>query len=231
MRLATRGFIAVLALLCAAAICDTADQAGKKTKSTREKLMNPALLKEKAPDVFQAQFDTSKGVFAIEVVRAWAPNGADRFYNLVKNGYYNNCRFFRVLTGAIAQFGINGDPQINTVWRQSRIQDDPVVESNKRGYVSFAKATEPNSRTTQVFINYRDNSQLDATGFAPFGKVVVGIDVVESLYYEYGEGAPKGNGPVQSRIQLEGNAYLAKEFPKLDLIKSATIVKAPPAGK
>lgn len=196
--------------------------------TTKEKLMNPAALKEKAPETFRAKFDTTKGVFTVEVTRAWAPNGADRFYNLVKNGYYDGCRFFRVISGFMAQFGISGDPALNTAWRQARIPDDPVVQSNKRSFVTFAMAG-PNTRTTQLFINYADkNSMLDGQGFPPFGKVVEGMDVVDGLFSEYGEGAPRGQGPDQGRVQMEGNAYLEKAFPKLDWIKSATLVAAAP---
>lgn len=196
---------------------------------TKEKLMNPAKLTEKAPDVYQAKFDTSRGTFVIEVKREWAPNGADRFFNLVKNGYYDNCRFFRVISGFMVQFGINGDPALNKAWREARIPDDPVKQSNTRGMVTFATGG-PNTRTSQVFINFVDrNSFLDGQGFSPFGKVVEGMDVVDALYAEYGEGAPSGRGPEQGRLQMEGNAYLEKSFPKLDFVKSATIVaeKAP----
>lgn len=190
-----------------------------------EKLMNPAQLNETAPAKYQARFETSKGEFVIEVTRDWAPNGADRFYNLVKNGYYDGVRFFRVIEGFMAQFGINGDPKLNKVWRMSNIKDDPVKQSNRRGYVTFAMSSAPNSRTTQVFINFNDrNSQLDASGFAPFGRVIKGMDVVDSLYSGYGEGAPSGKGPDQSLVQTQGNAYLEKNFPKLDYVKHATIV-------
>jgi peptidyl-prolyl cis-trans isomerase A (cyclophilin A) len=192
--------------------------------ASKAALKNPAALTEKAPDVYRAKFDTSAGGFVIEVHRDWAPNGADRFYNLVKNGYYDGARFFRVISGFMAQFGINGDPALNTVWRQARIPDDPVKQSNKRGYVSFATSG-PNSRTTQVFINYSDaNAQLDASGFAPFGRVVQGMGTVEALYSEYGEGQPRGKGPSQAEAQMQGNAYLMKSFPRLDYVKTATIV-------
>jgi peptidyl-prolyl cis-trans isomerase A (cyclophilin A) len=187
--------------------------------------MDPAQLTEKAPDAYKAKFDTSKGAFVIDVKREWSPAGADRFYNLVKNGYYNNCRFFRVISGFMVQFGINGDPKLNAVWRQARIQDDPVKQSNTRGYVSFAAAG-PNSRTTQVFINFGNNARLDGMGFAAFGQVTEGMDIVDSLYAEYGEGAPSGKGPEQGRIQTEGVEYLAKSFPQLDYIKLAVIVSA-----
>ena len=187
-------------------------------------LSNPASLNAQAPATYKAKFDTSKGAFVIEVHRAWAPRGADRFYNLVKNGFYDNARFFRVLNGFMAQFGINGDPKLMTVWRQARIPDDAVKMSNTHGTISFATAG-PNTRTTQVFINYGDNSSLDRMGFAPFGKVISGMNVVDKLYSGYGEGAPQGSGPDQSKIQMEGNSYLKASFPRLDYIKKATIVR------
>jgi peptidyl-prolyl cis-trans isomerase A (cyclophilin A) len=160
----------------------------------------------------------------IEVHHDWAPNGADRFYNLVKNGFYDNARFFRVISGFMVQFGINGDPKLSSVWREARIKDDPVKQSNGRGYITFATAG-PNTRTTQVFINFADNAALDRQGFAPFGQVVSGMNVVDALYAEYGEGGSGGRGPEQDRIQREGNAYLAGSFAKMDYIKKATIVK------
>ena len=197
---------------------------GAQTLSWAGDLSNPASLNEKAPDVYKVKFDTSHGTFEIEVHRDWAPNGADRFYNLVKNGFYNDTRFFRVIKGFMVQFGISGNPKISQVWRNANIPDDPVEESNLRGFVTFATAG-PNTRTTQVFINYGDNPSLDGQGFAPFGKVIWGLDVVQHLYSNYGEGAPRGEGPDQSRVQTEGNAYLQKNFPQLDYIKKATIEK------
>jgi peptidyl-prolyl cis-trans isomerase A (cyclophilin A) len=197
---------------------------GAQTLSWAGDLSNPASLNEKALDVYKVKFDTSQGTFEIEVHRDWAPNGADRFYNLVKNGFYNDTRFFRVIKGFMVQFGINGDPKISQVWRNANVADDPVEESNLRGFVTFATAG-PNTRTTQVFINYGDNPSLDGQGFAPFGKVISGLDVVQHLYSNYGEGAPRGEGPDQSRVQTEGNAYLQKNFPQLDYIKKATIEK------
>jgi peptidyl-prolyl cis-trans isomerase A (cyclophilin A) len=185
-------------------------------------LANPAALNEKAPADFKAKFDTSKGAFVIEVHRDWAPNGADRFYNLVKNGFFDNARFFRVISGFMVQFGINGDPKIAAAWQDANIKDDPVKQSNQRGFVTFATAG-PNTRTTQVFINFDDNSALNSRGFAPFGQVVSGMDVVDQLFSGYGEGAPNGEGPEQGRLQSQGNAYLAKDFPKLDFIRKATI--------
>ncbi len=185
-------------------------------------LANPASLNAKAPPTYKARFDTSKGTFVIEVHRAWAPRGADRFYNLVKNGFYDNVRFFRVLSGFMAQFGINGDPKLMAKWRVARISDDPVKQSNTRGMISFATAG-PGTRTTQVFINFGNNSSLDRMGFAPFGQVVSGMNVVDALYAGYGEGAPNGRGPDQGRMQMEGNAYLKGNFKKLDYVKKATI--------
>ena len=186
-------------------------------------LANPATLREQAPATYKVKFDTSKGPFIVEVHRDWAPLGADRFYNLVKNGFFNNARFFRVISGFMVQFGINGDPAISSQWRSARINDDSVKKSNGRGLITFATAG-PNTRTTQVFINYADNAALDGQGFAPFGQVTSGMNVVDALYSGYGEGAPSGSGPEQGRVQSEGNAYLTSSFPKLDYIKSATVV-------
>jgi peptidyl-prolyl cis-trans isomerase A (cyclophilin A) len=185
-------------------------------------LADPASLNEKAPAVYKAKFDTSKGPFVIEVNRDWAPNGADRFYNLVKNGFYNDTRFFRVIPGFMVQFGINGDPNVAAAWRDANIKDDPVKQSNARGMITFATAG-PNTRTTQVFINFDNNAGLDGQGFSPFGKVVSGMEVVDSLYGGYGEGAPGGKGPDQGLIQQHGNAYLQEAFPRLDYVKQATI--------
>jgi len=189
-----------------------------------QNLGNPAALNEQAPAVYKVNVDTSRGSFVIEVHRDWAPLGADRFYNLVKNGFYDNDRFFRVIAGFMVQFGINGDPKVSAVWREARIKDDPVRQANQRGYISFATAG-PNTRTTQVFINFGDNRALDRMGFAPFGRVVSGMDAVDALYSGYGEGAPSGNGPDQQRVQSQGNAYLTKDFAKLDYIKKASIAQ------
>ena len=191
-------------------------------------LKNPGALKEMAPATYRVNFDTSAGAFVVEVHRDWAPNGADRFYNLVKNGYYDNVRFFRVIPGFMVQFGINGDPALNTVWQPARIPRDPVKQSNTRGYITYAMGggpQGPDTRTTQVFINFGDNTGLDGQGFAPFGRVIKGMEIVDKIYSGYGEGAPSGKGPEQGRVQAEGNAYLTKDFPKLDYIKKATIEK------
>jgi peptidyl-prolyl cis-trans isomerase A (cyclophilin A) len=183
----------------------------------------PQVTNERAPDMYKVRLDTNEGPIVIEVTRAWAPNGADRFYNLVKSGYFDEARFFRVLPGFMVQFGINADPNVSAAWRRVPLQDDPVKESNKRGYVTFATAG-PNTRTTQVFINYNDqNAALDRQGFAPFGRVISGMDVAEKLYSGYGEGAPNGPGPDQQLTQAQGNAYLNRAFPMLDFIRKATI--------
>lgn len=207
-----------LAVTAIAALAATV-AVGAQTDASKAKLKTPAALKEKAPDKYKAKFDTSAGVFVIEVTRAWAPLGADRFYNLVKNGFYDDVRFFRVLDGFMAQFGMNGDPSIQAPWGKSNFPDDPVKESNKRGYVTFAKTAAPNSRSTQVFINFEDNSSLDGQGFAPFGRVTEGMNVVDKLYSGYG----RNNVPDQGRLTTEGNAYLLKSYPKLDYVKKATI--------
>jgi len=198
-------------------------RAGQATRG-KPALMNPAELKEQAPVTFKANFDTSAGAFAVEVHRDWAPVGADRFYNLVKRGFYDGARFFRVLPGFMAQFGVHGDPSISTVWRAARIADDPVTQGNKQGTITFATAG-PGTRTTQLFINLVDNDGLDRQGFAPFGRVTSGMNIVGKLYGGYGEGAPNGKGPDQGRVQLEGNTYLEKEFPRLDYIKTAAIAQ------
>jgi peptidyl-prolyl cis-trans isomerase A (cyclophilin A) len=188
-------------------------------------LTNPAKLTEKAPATFNANFDTTVGSFVVTVHRDWAPNGADRFYNLVKNGFFDNVRFFRAIPNFMVQFGIHGDPAVSAVWRNARLPVDKVTQSNKRGFITYAMGGSPDTRTTQVFINFRDNSNLDGMGFAPFGEVTSGMDVVDKIYTGYGEGAPRGQGPDQGRVQSEGNAYLMKSFPKMDYIKSARIGK------
>jgi cyclophilin family peptidyl-prolyl cis-trans isomerase len=175
-----------------------------------------------APDTFRARFQTTKGDFVIAVHRAWAPRGADRFYNLVRSGFYDGVRFFRVLPGFMAQFGIHGDTAVTAAWREQRIPDDAVRRTNLRGMVTFATAG-PGTRTTQVFINYGSNDRLDGMGFAPFGQVVQGMDVVDKLYGGYGEGAPQGHGPDQMRMHIEGEKYLARQFPRLDKIIKVTI--------
>ena len=196
----------------------------EKPSSASPSFVDPAKLTGKAPETFTAQFDTTKGKFTIGVTRSLAPNGADRFYNLVRSGYFTDVAFFRVVPGFMCQFGIHGDPNVSAKWREATIPDDPVKGSNTRGTITFATAG-PNTRTTQLFINFGDNTSLDGQGFSPFGKVIEGMDVVDKIYSEYGD-APQfgGRGPEQGRIQSEGNAYLKKNFPNLDYIKSATVV-------
>jgi peptidyl-prolyl cis-trans isomerase A (cyclophilin A) len=176
---------------------------------------------------------TTQGDFTIQVTRAWAPIGADRFYNLVRHHFYDGAAFFRVLPGFMAQFGLSAYPEVSRAWEQANIKDDPVVQSNHRGFITFAMAG-PNTRTTQVFINFGNNERLDSDGFAAFGMVADGMEVVDKLYSGYGEGAPEGRGPDQSKVGNLGHTYLEKNFPKLDTIKTATLVPpaaAPPASK
>ncbi|UCF46607.1 MAG: peptidylprolyl isomerase [Myxococcales bacterium] len=179
--------------------------------------------KAQAPDQYTVELDTTKGAIVIDVRREWAPHGADRFYELVQNGYYTDVAFFRVIGGFMAQVGISGDPATNSEWREKRIPDDPVKASNTRGTVTFATSG-PDSRTTQFFINFGDNSRLDGMGFAPFGKVK-DMAPVDALYDGYGEGAPRGRGPSQGLIQTRGNAYLQESFPNLDYIKGTKILE------
>lgn len=186
-------------------------------------LLTPDALDETAPDVFQARFETSKGDFVIEAHRGWSVNGADRFYNLVAGGYFDNVRFFRAVAGFVVQFGIHGDPEVSAIWREQRILDDRVVMSNTRGFVSYAMGG-PNTRTAQVFVNLGDNSRLDEMGFSPFGQVVEGMDVVDQLHSAYGDGPPRGRGPDQREIFKSGNDYLSESFPDLDFVRRATIV-------
>src|SRR5262245_10473268 len=207
-------FLAALTLAVAAAVGLAAQPAALK---------DPAKLKEQAPAKYNVKFDTSVGVFVVTVTREWAPLGADRFYNLVKNGYYDGIRFFRAVPNFMVQFGIHGDPALNTAWRAARIGVDPVKQSKQRGYITYAMGGSPDTRTTHVFINYGDNSFLDKTGFAPFGQVSTGMEVVDKIFQGYGDGPPRGKGPDQTRLQTEGNPYLEKEFPKMDYIKKATI--------
>jgi len=204
---------------------DAAKAAVKEVKAAAgADFTDPSKLTEKAPDSFKVKVDTTKGAFTIQVQRSLAPNGADRFFNLVKSGYFKDIAFFRVIPGFMGQFGIHGDPAIAAKWRDAKIQDDQVKGMNIKGAVTFAMAG-PNTRTTQLFINLVDNANLDSMGFSPFGKVVEGMDIVDKINGEYGEGAPRGRGPDQGRIQAEGNAYLKKDFPNLDYIKSATVLE------
>jgi peptidyl-prolyl cis-trans isomerase A (cyclophilin A) len=177
---------------------------------------------EAAPATYKVKLETSKGDVVIEVTREWAPRGADHFYALVKTGFYDGARFFRVLPRFVVQFGIAADSKTNRLWSSSMLPDDPVRVSNRRGTVTFATAG-PNTRTTQIFINYGDNARLDKDGFSPFGKVVEGMEVAESFYNSYGEMAPRGQGPDSELMEAQGNAYLESKFPRLDYIKKAAI--------
>jgi peptidyl-prolyl cis-trans isomerase A (cyclophilin A) len=190
-------------------------------------LTHPAMLKAKAPDVYEATFTTTKGDFVVQVTRSWAPNEADRFYNLVKHGYFNDVEFFRVVPGFVVQFGLTGSPAINKAWENATIKDDPVTQTNAAATITFAQTGSPNSRSTQVFINLGDNAALDHSGqgFAPFGKITSGMDVVQNLYGGYAD-QPTNH---QDEITNQGNAYLQKNFPKLDSIKSAKITSPAPA--
>jgi len=201
---------------CAKAAREAAHEIGT---ALHPALLDPALANEKAPDTYTVRMDTTEGTFEIEVDRTLAPIAADRFYNLVRIGYFDGARFFRVIEGFVAQFGKSGDPRVNAVWHSANLKDEPVKGSNKRGTLSFAKTGLPNSRSTQVFINLADNTNLDGMGFAPFGRVVKGMDVVERLYHDYGE------RPDQGKIHYDGEAYLAAQFPELDKIRSARIVE------
>jgi peptidyl-prolyl cis-trans isomerase A (cyclophilin A) len=185
--------------------------------TTNSPLLDPGSLNERAPNSFGVEFQTTKGNFTVRVTRVWAPLGADRFYNLVKHGFFADAAFFRVVPGFIIQFGLSADPAVNRVWRSANLKDDPVSQSNKPGYITFATAG-PNTRTTQLFINFGDNTFLDSQGFAPFGQVSSGMDVVQKLYAGYGE------RPDQASITSQGKAYLDKNFPNIDRIQSATIV-------
>jgi peptidyl-prolyl cis-trans isomerase A (cyclophilin A) len=227
--------LAPLATSPAGAAPQATSTANKTTKSTAgpgssASLLNPASLKLQAPPVYDAKFTTTKGDFVVEVTREWSPHGADRFYNLVKYHFFDGAAFFRVLQGFVVQFGISARPDVSSVWENAKIADDPVTQSNTRGMLTFATAG-PNTRTTQVFINLADNPNLDHMGFSPFGKVTSGMEVIDKLYSEYGEGQPNGNGPDQNRIQREGKAYLEKSFPLLDTIKTAVIVPLAPVVK
>jgi peptidyl-prolyl cis-trans isomerase A (cyclophilin A) len=209
-----RRTLAALTTLAATAVVSAQVDLGKTAK-----LQNPAQLTEKAPATYKAKFDTSKGAFVVEVHKEWAPLGADRFFNLVKNGFYDDGRLFRVIPGFMVQFGINGNAAVQSKWLNANLKDDPVKQSNKRGFVTFATAG-PNTRTTQVFVNYANNARLDRDGFAPFGEVVSGMDVLDNLYSGYGEKPNAGNAYL-----MKGNAYVSSNFPKLDFIKKATIEK------
>src|SRR5579863_6678506 len=227
-------------LLCSALLAQAPAPASKsaaskgtasKTGAARPSLLNPASLRAKAPEMFKAQFTTTKGDFVIEVHRDWSPHGADRFYNLVKSGFYDGVAFYRVHPGFMVQFGISPKPDVTKAWDNANIQDDPVMGSNKRGIVTYAMSSAPNSRSTQVFINFKDNAFLDPQRFAPFGEVTTGMDIVDMLYSGYGEiPQMQGRGPDPDKLEGEGDAYLVKNFPMIDKIKTAKVLPAEPAA-
>lgn len=212
----------VVALALAGASCGGAPDAEEGAATTRSPLLRPQDFDETAPAQYRVTLETTEGDVVIQVHRDWAPLGADRFYNLVRGGFYDDTRVYRVLDGFMAQLGLNGDPYVNQAWKSQFIVDDPVVESNTRGRVAFAKGG-VHTRTTEVFISTKDNSALDAQGFAPFGEVVAGMDVVDAFYAAYGDGPPRGEGPYQAMAAARGNEYLDADFPQLTKILSATI--------
>ncbi len=209
--------------LCLLSACSGS---GEEAEAEDARLRNPLLFasqfNETAPDIFQTRLETAAGSFVIEVHRDWAPLGADRFYNLVKRGWYDGVRFHRVLQDFTAGWGIHDDPYVNRVWQNELLADDPVTQSNTRGRVSFARSG-ANSRTTHVFVNSKDNSSLDDR-FAPFGEVIEGMEVVDALYAGYGDGPPRGDGIYQAMALARGAEYFDVEFPELDRIERATIL-------
>ena len=199
--------------------------ATQHTASTRldPALLHPSTLKATAPDEYEVTFKTTAGDFVVKVTRAWAPLGADRFYNLVRHGFFSNAAFFRVVPGFVVQFGLNANPAVNAAWEKAYIKDDPVTQSNHTGFLTFATAG-PNTRTTQLFISLGENASLDKLGFSAFGQVTSGMDVVQKIFPGYGE------SPDQAQITAEGKTYLDKNFPKLDHIISATVTSPAPAA-
>jgi len=196
--------------------------APKPAAPAPNRLLNPAALTAKAPETFKVKFDTTKGAVVLELHRDWAPKGVDRFYNMTRNGFFTGARFFRVIPNFMAQFGINGDPAVNDAWEKARLADDPPnSKSNVRGILTYGTTGQPNSRGTQLFINYKDNSYLDKQGFVPIGEVVEGMEVADMLYADYGA-APQNE---QNTLVSQGNKYMQTKYPKLDYIKTATIVK------
>jgi len=227
--LKTSRFSSIGTAVTLALVAACSSEAKNEPPTNDSPLLHPTaeMLSERAPDTVRVRFETSKGPFVVEAYRDWAPNGVDRFYQLARAGFYDGDRFFRVLTGFMAQFGLHGDPKVTSVWHERSIPDDPVKHSNARGTITFAARGAPNSRTTQLFINYRDNANLDGMGFSPFGVVTEGMAAVDSLYAAYGEGAPDGPGPDQERASAQGNVYLQRDFPKLDYITKATVLTPP----
>ncbi len=210
------------AVLVAGTAALVAGQTAPAKPAAPNRLLNPAALTAKAPDAFKVKFDTTKGPVVIDLHRDWAPRGVDRFYNLVRGGFFSGVRFFRVIPNFMAQFGINGDPAVNEAWEKVRLLDDPANgQSNVRGMLTYGTTGQPNTRGTQLFINYKDNSFLDKQGFVPIGQVVEGMEAVDMLYSEYGSGPQNEQGT----IVQQGNKFLQTKYPKLDYIKTATVVK------
>lgn len=219
LSLSQRFLVSILAL--AALACAGEPDTSEAPRSNP--LLRPERFDERAPATFHARFETSAGDFVVEVHRAWAPLGADRFYNLVRSGFFDDTRVYRVVDEFVAQFGLNGDPYVNQAWKTEYLVDDPVVRENTRGRLTFAKGGR-HTRTTEVFVNLDDNPQLDENQFAPIGEVVEGMSVVDQFYAEYGDGPPRGEGPYQAMVEARGNAYLDEEFPDLTRIVRATVV-------
>jgi peptidyl-prolyl cis-trans isomerase A (cyclophilin A) len=218
------GLLVALGGAALLAACGGGGSAPRRPVPRRDPLLQPDPIVETAPDTFVVRFETSQGPFSVQFIRAWAPRGADRAYYLVKSGFYDSTRFFRVLPRFVAQFGAHGNPAVNKVWETRTFPDDPVRQANVRGTVSFATAG-PNTRTTQLFVNLAGNGRLDRLGFAPVGRVTEGLArVVDSLHAGYGEGPPRGRGPDQDKLAAQGNLYLQREFPRLDFIISSRIV-------
>lgn len=214
------------------AVKESADKPPKEVKPAApvpapkaDLLSKPTLDYPASPSEFKVRFETTKGNFTVRLVRDWSPRGVDHFHYLVQAGYYSDIAFFRVIEGFMAQFGMHGDPKINDLWSNTSLKDDPVKVSNKRGFLTYAKTNRPDSRSIQLFINLVDNPNLDSMGFSPIGEVVDGMDVVDTLYSGYGEGAPRGRGPSQGVIAQQGNSYLKQQFPKLDYIQKVALMK------
>jgi peptidyl-prolyl cis-trans isomerase A (cyclophilin A) len=201
-----------------------ADSAAKAEPDVAPALLDPDSATAEAPAEYKVEVTTKKGKFVLAIHREWAPLGADRFYNLVKIGYYDDLAFFRVVDGFMVQFGMHANPKVTKAWKPARIADDPPTQKNKKGTISFANSGK-NTRTTQVFINFNDNTPLDSMGFAPFGEVVEGMNIVERLHKGYGDGPPSGSGPDQREIERNGNEYLKRRFPELDYIQTARVLE------
>lgn len=229
MKISTMIRTGLIVVLCATLFTaprpSAAEEGDPAAAAPNPALLDPSLATVTSPDVYKVLMETTAGNFVIEVHRDWAPKGADRFFNLVTIGYYNDVAFYRVLKGFMAQTGMNGNPAVTATWATARIPPDKVTQSNTKGRVTFAMGGSPDTRTTQIFINYANNSFLDASGFAPFGEVIEDFDTVKELYGGYGEGQPQGNGPSQAKFARGGNDYLKGSFPKLDYIVTATIIE------